>query len=244
MRKRSAVMVLAKEFPQMEIQKKRSVDRKRLRSGLTVCAGVALLSGGLAFAQMSPGGGAAQQQQQSNPSAVSPGNNPGMQNSQMQQQGGNVMQDKDFVHSALQGGMAEVQLGQLAAEKGSSDDVKQFGQHMVADHTRLGEEMKQVAQQLGVQDPKDVSKKDKELMAKLQGLSGQQFDDAYIKAMVKDHKKDNDDFQAEASQTQNPALKQVAQQGGQVIQQHLQMIEQIAKNHNLMNDKGKLNSGQ
>jgi putative membrane protein len=82
------------------------------------------------------------------------------------------------------------------------------------------------------------------LMAKLQGLSGQQFDDAYIKAMVKDHKKDNDDFQAEASQTQNPALKQVAQQGGQVIQQHLQMIEQIAKNHNLMNDKGKLNSGQ
>ena len=198
----------------MEIQKKRSVDRKRLRSGLTVCAGVALLSGGLAFAQMSPGGGAAQQQQQSNPSAVSPGNNPGMQNSQMQQQGGNVMQDKDFVHSALQGGMAEVQLGQLAAEKGSSDDVKQFGQHMVADHTRLGEEMKQVAQQLGVQDPKDVSKKD------------------------------NDDFQAEASQTQNPALKQVAQQGGQVIQQHLQMIEQIAKNHNLMNDKGKLNSGQ
>ena len=55
--------------------------------------------------------------------------------------------------------------------------------------------------------------------------------------------KDDEDFKSEASQTQNPALKQVAQQGGQVIDQHLQMIEQIAKSHNLMNDKGKLVSG-
>jgi putative membrane protein len=139
--------------------------------------------------------------------------------------------------------MAEVQLGQLAAEKGSSDDVKQFGQHMVADHTKLRDEMKQVAQQLGVNEPKDISKKDKQLMAKLQGLSGQQFDNAYIAAMVKDHKKDNDDFKAEASQTQNPALKQVAAQGEQVTGQHLQMIEEIAKSHNLMNDKGKMVSG-
>jgi putative membrane protein len=196
------------------------------------------------LAQMTPGGGG--MQQQSNPASNPSNSNPGMQNSPMQQQNtpdAGSMQDKEFVRAALQGGMAEVQLGQLAAEKGSSDDVKQFGQHMVADHTKLGDEMKQVAQQMGVKPPNGVSKKDKELMTKLQGLSGQQFDNAYIAAMVKDHKKDNDDFQAEISQTQNPALKQVAQQGDQVIEQHLQMIEQIAKSHNLMNDKGKLTSG-
>jgi putative membrane protein len=221
---------------------------ENMRRVLTVGAGVALLSGATMFAQMTPGGGAAQQ---TNPGTSNPGaanssaNNPGMQDGQMQQNGMNgAMQDKDFVRTALQGGMAEVQLGQLAADKGTSDDVKQFGQRMVVDHTKLGDEMKQVAQQLGVKPPNDVSKKDKELMAKLQGLSGQQFDNAYIAAMVKDHKKDNQDFQAEAGQTQNPALKQVAQQGGQVIQQHLQIIEQIAKSHNLVNDKGKLVSGQ
>jgi putative membrane protein len=114
---------------------------------------------------------------------------------------------------------------------------------MVDDHTKLGDAMKPVAQQLGVNPPKDVSKKDKQLMAKLQGLSGEQFDNAYITAMVKDHKKDSEDFKAEASQTQNPQLKQIATQGDQVIDQHLQMIEQIAKSHNLMNDKGKLVSG-
>ena len=207
-------------------------------------AGVVLVSGATVFAQMAPGG-AQQQPQQSNPGATNPNSSPGMANGTMdQQQSGmnpaNGMQDKDFVKSALQGGMAEVQLGQLAAQKGSSDDVKQFGQHMVADHTRLGDAMKQVAQQLGVNPPKDVSKKDKQLMAKLDGLSGTQFDNAYIEAMVKDHKKDSEDFKSEAQQSQNPAVKQIAQQGDQVVEQHLQMINEIAKSHNLLNDKGKL----
>jgi putative membrane protein len=111
---------------------------------------------------------------------------------------------------------------------------------MVADHTKLGDQMKTVAAQIGVKPPAGRSMKDKELYAKLQGLSGKQFDDAYIVAMVKDHKKDADDFKSEAQQSQNPAVQQAAQQGSQVIDQHLQMIDQIAESHNLMNSKGKL----
>jgi putative membrane protein len=218
---------------------------KQMKSGMTMIAGAVLLSGGLAFAQMSPGGGGAMQQQQpANPTATNPSTTntaAGIDNNS--QTAGNPMQDKDFVHTALQGGMAEVQLGQLAAQKGSSDDVKQFGQRMVDDHSKLGDAMKPIAQQLGVSAPKDLPKKDRQLLAKLQGLSGQEFDNTYIAAMVKDHKKDDSDFKAEASMTQNPQLRQIAQQGDQLIDQHLQMIEQIAKSHNLMNDKGKMTSG-
>ncbi len=191
-----------------------------------------------ALAQMNPGGGAPQAQQPTNPSANSTMNSPGAMQ-QQQSSAASGMQDKEFVRSALEGGMAEVQLGQLAAEKGSSDDVKQFGQKMVTDHTKLGDQMKQVAQQIGVKPPAGLSKKDKELYAKLQALSGKQFDNAYIVAMVKDHKKDAEDFKSEAQQTQNPAVKQAAQQGSQVIDQHLQMIDKIAESHNLMNGKGK-----
>jgi putative membrane protein len=81
---------------------------------------------------------------------------------------------------------------------------------MVADHTKLGDQMKTVAAQIGVKPPAGRSMKDKELYAKLQGLSGKQFDDAYIVAMVKDHKKDADDFKSEAQQSQNPAVQQAA----------------------------------
>lgn len=146
---------------------------------------------------------------------------------------GNGMMDKAFVKKAMQGGMAEVDLGKLAAEKGSSEDVKQFGQQMVDDHSKLNEQMKPVAAQLGVSEPKEPSKKDQELKTKLQALSGQQFDEAYIKAMLKDHKKDHDEFSNEAQNAQDPNVKQVAQQGDQLIQQHLQHIEQIAQAHNI-----------
>ena len=210
---------------------------KQIAMRMVAIAGAALLSGATALAQMSPGG---MPQQSPNPSA-----NAGINNAEaMQQQNAaaGTMQDKDFVRGALEGGMAEVQFGQLAAQKASSDDVKQFGQRMVTDHTKLDDQMKQVAKQLDVKDPTKLSKKDRELLDKLQGLSGTQFDDTYIDAMVKDHRKDLEDFKAEAQQTQDPAVKQAAQQGEQVIDTHLQLIDKIAESHNLMTSKGKLES--
>src|SRR3954454_16232901 len=78
--------------------------------------------------------------------------------------------DKKFVHSALEGGNAEIQLGQLAAQKGSSEDVKQFGQKMVDDHTKLGDQMKQIAQQQGIDVPDGLPAKDKALQTKLSGF--------------------------------------------------------------------------
>jgi putative membrane protein len=89
--------------------------------------------------------------------------------------------------------------------------------------------MKSVAQQIGVKTPEGPSKKDKALMAKLQALNGNEFDQAYIKDMVKDHKKDLDDFKMEAQNGSNPQVKDAANQGSQVIAQHLEMIQQIAQ---------------
>jgi putative membrane protein len=199
---------------------------------ILIVSGAVLVSGTLAMAQMR---GGEPTQQPSTPTSNN-SENPGLSPDQQQQQQNaafGAMQDKDFVHSALQGGMAEVQLGQLATQKGTSDDVKQFGQKMVDDHTRLDGEMEQLAQQMGVNAPKGLSKKDKALVAKLQSMSGAQFDDAYIEAMVKDHKNDLADFRQEAENSQNPTVKQAAQQGQQMIDQHLQLIDQIAKAHNL-----------
>lgn len=141
-------------------------------------------------------------------------------------------QDKVFVEEALKGGMAEVQLGQLALQKSNNVDVKQFAQKMVDDHTKMGDQMKQVAQQIGVKVPDGPSKKDKEMIAKLQALSGDDFDKAYMKDMVKDHKNDLGDFKTEADNGSNPTVKNAASQGSQIINQHLQMAEQINQREN------------
>jgi putative membrane protein len=195
-------------------------------------AGAILLSASLGLAQAG--------QQPSGAGGQTPGQTPSQNNPAMDSQmnamtapGQNAAMDKMFVKKALQGGMAEVQLGQLTLQKSSNDQVKQFAQKMIDDHTKLGEEMKPVAQQLGVSQPDGISKKDTKTIAKLQGLSGPAYDQAYIKDMVKDHKQDLSEFQTEASSGQDQTVKDAANQGSKVIAQHLQMIQQLAKDQNV-----------
>jgi putative membrane protein len=198
---------------------------------LLVLAGASLLcAGALAQSMGSPGGA------QNSPSMQKPSPTRGLDDTQTTEMPGAAVppvsqqqMDKKFVQGALQGGMAEVALGKLALEKSSNEDVKKFAQRMVDDHTKLGEDMKPVAEQLGVAMPTDLSRKDKALEAKLQGLSGAQFDKAYVKAMVKDHQKDLQEFQHEAQSAVTPAVKEAAQKGAPIIQSHLEEIQQIAK---------------
>jgi putative membrane protein len=204
---------------------------------IALVSGAVLVTGAAALAQMQQPG--MSQQPQTMPGASPNPGTPGMQEPGATEPNANMqtMDDKDFLRKALQGGMVEVQLGQLAAQKGSSEDVKSFGQKMVDEHTQLGNAISQVAESVGVTPPAGLSKKDKELVAKLSQLSGSQFDDAYITAMVKDHKKDDDAFKMEAQRASIPAVKQAAAQGERVIADHLRMIEQIAQAHDLKGGK-------
>jgi putative membrane protein len=195
-------------------------------------AGAVLLCGSMSLAQMPAGGGASQSGQAA---PAGPGQNPGTdaQMNGMQGTGQPSPTDRMFVTKAMQGSMAEIQLGQLTLEKSQNPQVKQFAQRMIDDHTKLNDQMKPVAQQLGVGVPDQVSKKDRSTMAKLQGLSGSAYDEAYIRDMVKDHKQDLSQFQMEASSGQDQTVKDAAAQGSKVIAQHLQMAQQLAKDQNV-----------
>ena len=145
--------------------------------------------------------------------------------------------DKHFVRDAIEGGNGEVELGHLAQQKAGSADVKEFGQKMVTDHTRLGEQMKTVAASIGVTAPSGTSVGGMATMAELKLLSGDSFDKAYIKAMVKAHREDLQAFQNEASSGTSPAVRDAARKGAAVVQHHLTMAEQLAKSHNVEVDK-------
>jgi putative membrane protein len=179
--------------------------------------------------------GLAQTRGPSGPAAQGPGQNSST-DSQMngaQAAGETSAVDWMFVKKAMQGGMAEIQLAQMTLQKTNSDQVKQFAQRMIDDHTKMNDQLKPVAQQLGVDVPGQVSKKDRATMAKLQALSGPAYDQAYIKDMVNDHKQDLSDFQMEASSGQDQTVKDAASQGSKVIAQHLQMAQQMAKDQNV-----------
>ncbi len=144
-----------------------------------------------------------------------------------------TMKDKMFLRKAAAGGMAEVQLGQLAADKGGSPDVKAFGQKMVTDHTALNNDMKPIAEQMGVTLPKKIKPADQAEYDKLNAMSGDDFDKEYLSYMVKDHHEDLREFRTEDSTVQDPTLKAAVDKGYQVIREHTQMVDKLAKDKGL-----------
>jgi putative membrane protein len=151
---------------------------------------------------------------------------------------GMTMADETFLKKAAQGGMAEVELGQLAVQKASSDQVKQFGQRMVDDHSKANDQLKQLAQQEHVKLPTQPSAKDKATKAKLENLSGKEFDEAYMSDMLKDHKKDVAEFERESKNAKDPAVKDFAEQTLPTLREHLKQAQQISPNANTQASNG------
>ncbi len=136
--------------------------------------------------------------------------------------------DSHFVAAAASGGMEEVQLGKLATQKASNEKVKQFGQRMVDDHSKANDQLKQIASQENINVPTEMMPKDKAMVDKLSALSGTDFDKAYVKAMLADHKKDVATFQKEANSGKDSAVKGFASQTLPTLQEHLKMIQDIS----------------
>jgi len=151
------------------------------------------------------------------------------QNSSMgKQSAGTASSDTNFLKRAAAGGLAEVELGQLAVQKASNEQIKQFGKRMIDDHSKANEELKNIAAQEHVTLPSKPDMKDRATRDQLEKLSGAEFDQAYMSDMLKDHKKDLAEFERASKTAKNPAVKSFAEQTLPVLREHLNQAEQIA----------------
>jgi len=141
---------------------------------------------------------------------------------------GVTVADTTFLKKAASGGIAEVELGQLAVERASNPDVKQFAQRMVSDHTKANSQLKQVAAEEHIRLPQALTAKDKAIKDALARLSGDDFDRAYMKDMVQDHRQDVAEFERESKSTQDPAVKGFAMQTLPTLRDHLKEAQRIA----------------
>ena len=98
--------------------------------------------------------------------------------------------DEMFIKEAMQGDLAEVSMGKLAQEKAQSEGVKDFGKMLEEDHGKHSQKVQGKAQELGVSPPQEPSTTQKSMYDRLSKLSGAQFDQQFVKAMVTDHKED------------------------------------------------------
>jgi putative membrane protein len=135
--------------------------------------------------------------------------------------------DAAFIPKAASGGMTEVELGKLAAEKGASQEVKDFGNQMVKDHSKANDELKEVAGKMNVTVPEKVDAKHQAMIAKMSALSGAAFDKAYVKGMVKAHQEDIALFESADKEVKNEDLKKFIENTLPVMKEHLAMIEKF-----------------
>jgi putative membrane protein len=136
--------------------------------------------------------------------------------------------DQSFEKDAALGGMEEVELGNLAKQKASNSDVKQFGDRMVTDHSKANDQLKQVAKEKNIPLPTSLDAKHQAVVDRLSKLSGDSFDKAYMREMLTDHKKDVAAFRRESASGKDSDVKQFASNTLSTLEQHRKLAEDTA----------------
>jgi putative membrane protein len=194
---------------------------------------VLLLAGATAFAQqpqnMQQQSSPAQQQQ---PTPGQSNATSSIANADSPSPSGPNFADQSFIEDTLKDNQAQVEMSQLAQQKASSGDVKEFSQHMIQIHTQLNQQLAPLAKQLAVNENQKPSKEAKKEIAQLEQLSGPDFDTAYIQAMVKEQQHSLKEFKSEES-AQNPMIQKATKIDEPVLTQHFQILQKIAQTHNV-----------
>lgn len=136
--------------------------------------------------------------------------------------------NKDVLQKLAAGGAAEVQASQLALTKTNNKEVKKFAQQMVTDHTKANSELRNLALNKDIELSFEPDTKHKNLMSRLQKLSGKQFDKVYLNEVGhKDHRNTEKALESLIRQTQDSDIRAFAQRTLDVVKEHMSMLGDV-----------------
>ena len=144
-------------------------------------------------------------------------------------------QDKQFLKNTEQDSNYEIKTGQLALQKSSSADVKQYAGMVIQDHTKLKQEtaLASRAAKVNAPSPTGMSVSDTASYTKMKLFSGSSFDESYIKGLVKGNADSLQEAKSEADTSTVPAVKKLAEHRVALDAKHTQKAEQLAAAHHI-----------
>ncbi|MBK3868125.1 DUF4142 domain-containing protein [Pseudomonas stutzeri] len=140
----------------------------------------------------------------------------------------------NFVDEASAKGIAEIETAKMALQKGTSEDVKQFAQMMIDEHTQANQKLAQLAQQKNLEMSDEAMLMDKAKAMILKLRDGENFDEAYANNQVVAHEQTIELFRDYIESGKNPDLKQFAQTTLPKLEQHLQSAKELQAKHGNM----------
>ncbi|TDB96268.1 DUF4142 domain-containing protein [Micromonospora fluostatini] len=138
-------------------------------------------------------------------------------------------QDTQYLQALHQVNLYEVAAGELAQKKGQNQQVKDLGQQFVTDHTTLDESVKNLANQLNVDLPDKPTADQQDVLDRLNGLSGAEFDKAWVTTELAGHVQAIQATQTEISQGSEQSVVQLAQDALPVLQAHYDALVALAQ---------------
>ncbi|WP_083896947.1 DUF4142 domain-containing protein [Azospirillum sp. B506] len=138
-----------------------------------------------------------------------------------------AQQDMNFAEKAAISDMFEIQAGKQAQDRAKEQGVKQFGSHMVSDHTKTSDAMKTMAQQKSITLPARLDSEHQQKLDKLRGLKGDQFDAAYLQGQMDAHQTAVTLFRQQAETGKDADLKRFAEQTLPTLEQHLRQVRDL-----------------
>lgn len=141
--------------------------------------------------------------------------------------------DRNFVVNAAQSNLSEIDMGNLALQKATNADVKAFAQNMVTMHTNAQNQLKTLGTTKNITIPDQLDEEHKAIRDRLNGLSGVEFDKAYINTQITGHQKTSAMMQTEIDNGQDNELKSYATVSKPVVDQHLTQAQEIKTENNL-----------
>jgi len=133
---------------------------------------------------------------------------------------------REFLTNALRGDNSEIMLGNLAADRGRSQGVRDFGRKLVQDHSQARNEVLDVGRRFGLRPTRDVKPEARELRDRLAGMRGRDFDREFISHMVDDHRQDIDEFRDEARE-HHGAVSDLAARQLPALREHLRIARSL-----------------
>lgn len=133
-----------------------------------------------------------------------------------------------FLKEAAQGGIAEVELAEVAQERATRKEVKELAKKIEDHHKKANDQLKSIAKKKDVDLPDDPAEQHKQTKERLEKLEGPQFDQAYLKTMVQEHQKDIKKFEQQAK-AKDPDVQQFASQTLPTLREHLKQAQTLQK---------------
>jgi putative membrane protein len=137
-------------------------------------------------------------------------------------------QDRSFIQELAQGNRVEVQLGRIAVQRATNPEVKEFAQRMIDDHSKLQSRLETFAAGRNMRLPSSTTAEQQNLVSRLQGLSGSEFDRQYITTMLEEHRNDVAKVQQHMTATQDPAVQELARDTLPILENHIRIAENVA----------------